>query len=144
MQRAHKPEPLEGHPKYEKVGTSRPTAAARKPVPSSGMPVELTRRTALHSLQIRDLNSGTFGFVQLARDKTSGELIAVKFIERGEKVSSALLENALRPVLRAQQQHQQRLCGMGAHHSPLLLWLPHGLLEAAALLAGTCTGGHTC
>ncbi len=36
--------------------------------------------------QIRDLNSGTFGFVQLARDKQTGELIAVKFIERGDKV----------------------------------------------------------
>jgi serine/threonine-protein kinase SRK2 len=37
-------------------------------------------------LQIRDLNSGTFGFVQLARDKQTGELIACKFIERGDKV----------------------------------------------------------
>jgi len=37
--------------------------------------------------KIKDLNSGTFGFVQLARDKTTGELIAVKFIERGEKVT---------------------------------------------------------
>lgn len=53
MQRA-KPEPLEGHPRYEKI---------------------------------RDLNSGTFGFVQLARDKQSGELTAIKFIERGDKVT---------------------------------------------------------
>lgn len=37
--------------------------------------------------KIRDLNSGTFGFVQLARDKASGELVAIKFIERGEKVT---------------------------------------------------------
>lgn len=37
-------------------------------------------------LQIKDLNSGTFGFVQLARDKQTGELIACKFIERGDKV----------------------------------------------------------
>jgi hypothetical protein len=36
--------------------------------------------------QIRDLNSGTFGFVQLTRDKQTGELIACKFIERGDKV----------------------------------------------------------
>eukprot|EP00955_Chlamydomonas_euryale_P055884 356243-Chlamydomonas_euryale.AAC.6 len=47
-----KPEPLSGHPKYEKI---------------------------------KDLNSGTFGFVQLCRDKASGELCAIKFIERGEK-----------------------------------------------------------
>lgn len=38
--------------------------------------------------QIRDLNSGTFGFVQLARDKSTSEYIAIKFIERGDKVSS--------------------------------------------------------
>jgi len=49
-----KPEPLSGHPKYEKI---------------------------------KDLNSGTFGFVQLCRDKASGELCAIKFIERGEKIT---------------------------------------------------------
>lgn len=43
-------------------------------------------------MQIRDLNSGTFGFVQLARDKQTGELIAVKFIERGDKVSIQTLQ----------------------------------------------------
>jgi len=37
--------------------------------------------------KVRDLNSGTFGFVQLARDRRTGELLAVKFIERGEKIS---------------------------------------------------------
>lgn len=39
-------------------------------------------------LQIRDLNSGTFGFVELALDKTTGQQVAVKFIERGDKVLS--------------------------------------------------------
>ena len=37
-------------------------------------------------LQIRDLNSGTFGFVELALDKTTGQQVAIKFIERGDKV----------------------------------------------------------
>jgi serine/threonine protein kinase len=32
------------------------------------------------------LNSGTFGFVELALDKKTGQQVAVKFIERGEKV----------------------------------------------------------
>ena len=36
--------------------------------------------------QIRDLNSGTFGFVELALDKTTGQQVAIKFIERGDKV----------------------------------------------------------
>jgi len=53
-QRKPKGEPLDNHPKYDKV---------------------------------RDINSGTFGFVQLARDRRTGELVAVKFIERGEKIS---------------------------------------------------------
>lgn len=35
---------------------------------------------------MKDLNSGTFGFVQLCKDKTTGELLAIKFIERGDKV----------------------------------------------------------
>ena len=36
--------------------------------------------------QIKDLNSGTFGFVQLALDRTTGRQVAIKFIERGDKV----------------------------------------------------------
>ena len=39
-------------------------------------------------LQIRDINSGTFGFVELALDKTTGQQVAIKFIDRGEKVDS--------------------------------------------------------
>jgi len=37
--------------------------------------------------KIRDLNSGTFGFVELAMDKTTGQQVAIKFIERGDKVT---------------------------------------------------------
>ncbi len=39
------------------------------------------------SVQIRDINSGTFGFVELALDKTTGQQVAIKFIDRGEKVT---------------------------------------------------------
>lgn len=42
--------------------------------------------------QVKDLNSGTFGFVQLCQDKTTNELVAIKFIERGEKVRSGALQ----------------------------------------------------
>lgn len=41
----------------------------------------------LISIQIRDIGSGNFGVAKLMRDKVTGELVAVKFIERGEKVS---------------------------------------------------------
>jgi serine/threonine-protein kinase SRK2 len=54
MTSTRKLEPLEGHPKYQKI---------------------------------RALNSGTFGFVELALDKTNGQQVAVKFIERGDKVT---------------------------------------------------------
>ena len=36
--------------------------------------------------QIRDIGSGNFGVAKLMRDKQTSELVAVKFIERGEKV----------------------------------------------------------
>eukprot|EP00891_Asterochloris_glomerata_P004326 jgi/Astpho2/4326/Aster-07415 len=35
---------------------------------------------------IRDIGSGNFGVAKLMRDKHGGELVAVKFIERGEKI----------------------------------------------------------
>lgn len=36
--------------------------------------------------QIRDLDKGTFGFVQQAVDLTTGEQVAIKFIERSQEV----------------------------------------------------------
>ncbi len=43
-------------------------------------------KSHLALLQIRDLNAGTFGFVELALDKSTGQQVAIKFIERGDKV----------------------------------------------------------
>ena len=39
---------------------------------------------------LRDIGSGNFGVAKLAREKWSGELYALKFIERGQKVISFL------------------------------------------------------
>lgn len=36
---------------------------------------------------VKDIGSGNFGVARLMRDKLSNELVAVKYIERGEKVS---------------------------------------------------------
>lgn len=36
---------------------------------------------------LRDIGSGNFGVAKLIRDKWSGELYAVKFIDRGLKVN---------------------------------------------------------
>lgn len=35
---------------------------------------------------VRDIGSGNFGVARLMRDKQTEELVAVKYIERGEKV----------------------------------------------------------
>jgi serine/threonine-protein kinase SRK2 len=37
--------------------------------------------------QIRDLGSGNFGVAKLMRERATNELVAVKFIERGSRVS---------------------------------------------------------
>ena len=40
---------------------------------------------------LKDLGSGNFGVAKLVKDKWSGELFAVKYIERGKKVSVCVL-----------------------------------------------------
>lgn len=35
---------------------------------------------------MKDIGSGNFGVAKLVKDKWSGELYAIKFIERGQKV----------------------------------------------------------
>lgn len=37
--------------------------------------------------QLKDIGSGNFGVAKLMRYRPTGELVAVKFIERGDKVS---------------------------------------------------------
>ncbi|KAK9808869.1 hypothetical protein WJX72_005481 [[Myrmecia] bisecta] len=46
-------------------------------------------------VKIRDLNEGTFGFVQLARDKQMGQEVAIKFLERGAGISRSVLREIL-------------------------------------------------
>ena len=43
----------------------------------------------LHAAAVQALNSGSYGFVYLCKDLRTGELVAIKFIERGEKVTKA-------------------------------------------------------
>lgn len=40
---------------------------------------------------VRDIGSGNFGVARLMRDKQTEELVAVKYIERGEKVHVLIL-----------------------------------------------------
>jgi serine/threonine protein kinase len=39
---------------------------------------------------LKEIGSGNFGVAKLVRDKWNGELYAVKYIERGQKVLSLL------------------------------------------------------
>lgn len=59
-------EPLTNHPKYQKVGYSIAEQCRARHHPAC--------------TQVRNLNSGTFGFVVLALDKTTGRQVAIKFI----------------------------------------------------------------
>lgn len=43
---------------------------------------------------VRDIGSGNFGVARLMRDKHTKELVAVKYIERGEKVNNRFLANS--------------------------------------------------
>ena len=45
--------------------------------------------------KIKDLNEGTFGFVQLALDLHNSQQVAIKFIERGAGVSKSVLREIL-------------------------------------------------
>ncbi|GLJ46954.1 hypothetical protein SUGI_0990850 [Cryptomeria japonica] len=44
---------------------------------------------------VKDIGAGNFGVAKLMRDKKTGELVAVKFIERGEKID----ENVMREII---------------------------------------------
>lgn len=37
--------------------------------------------------RVRDINSGTYGRVQLAVDRTTNEQVAIKLMERGDKIT---------------------------------------------------------
>lgn len=37
--------------------------------------------------KVQDLSSGSFGFVQLCKHLQTGELVAIKFLERGDRVN---------------------------------------------------------
>ena len=52
----------------------------------------------LFDAQIRDLDKGTFGFVQLAVDLTTGEQVAIKFIERSQEVRPLILHDIVNAI----------------------------------------------
>ncbi len=53
--------------------------------------MHLATQASTCTLQLEDLNRGTFGFVQLAYDRATRQQVAIKFIERGDKVRTSAL-----------------------------------------------------
>jgi serine/threonine-protein kinase SRK2 len=45
--------------------------------------------------KIKDLNAGAFGFVQLCEEKDTGEKVAIKFMERGHKITKVCVVQSL-------------------------------------------------
>ena len=68
-------------PAFGRWGSTASLRAVGALIPSPRLPIA--------PVQIRDIGSGNFGVAKLCRAKDSGELVAVKFIERGEKVGAA-------------------------------------------------------
>ena len=60
------------------MSMSQPASAKREPLDG----LQRSRYS-----KIKDINSGSYGFVQLCQDNRTGEQVAIKFIERGEKVT---------------------------------------------------------
>ena len=56
-------------------------ASAAKPTQAPKMDMNNTKFE-----MIKDIGSGNFGVAKLMKDRFTGELVAVKFIERGEKI----------------------------------------------------------
>lgn len=44
---------------------------------------------------LKDIGSGNFGVARLMRDKKTRELVAVKYIERGEKVGGGNVQSSM-------------------------------------------------
>ncbi|KAG6558235.1 hypothetical protein Mapa_000418 [Marchantia paleacea] len=58
------------------------------------MPTEIQHDTNRYEL-VRDIGSGNFGVARLMKDKLTRELVAIKYIERGEKID----ENVKREII---------------------------------------------
>jgi len=50
-----------------------------------GMDIQIMHESDRYEL-VRDIGSGNFGVARLMRDKHTNQLVAVKYIERGDKV----------------------------------------------------------
>lgn len=82
-------DPLVNHPKYEKVSDSPHSHEVHHADVLSHTTLVLYQITLLvfMYMQVRDINAGAFGFVQLARNKFTGQQVAIKFLPRGSAIN---------------------------------------------------------
>lgn len=95
---------------------------------------ETTRYT-----KVADLSHGSFGFVQLARNTETQELVAIKFIERGDRVNrwAAVLAVLHRyvPISLLQQRWSRNMSSLGSNaHDP-----SPGPAESSKGQTGSCS-----
>ncbi|TQD75022.1 hypothetical protein C1H46_039441 [Malus baccata] len=84
---------------------------------------------------VRDIGSGNFGVARLMRDKQTGELVAVKYIERGEKQvchRDLKLENTL---LDGSPAPRLKICDFGYSKSSVLHSQPKSTVGTPAYIA---------
>ncbi|RRT47517.1 hypothetical protein GW17_00025983 [Ensete ventricosum] len=70
---------------------------------------------------VKDIGSGNFGVARLMRDKGTGELVAMKYIPRGQKIN----ENVAREII-----NQRSLC-----HPNIIRFKEVVVVQVSALLA---------
>ncbi|THF94886.1 hypothetical protein TEA_021462 [Camellia sinensis var. sinensis] len=84
---------------------------------------------------VRDIGSGNFGVARLMRDKQTGELVAVKYIERGDKQvchRDLKLENTL---LDGSPAPRLKICDFGYSKSSVLHSQPKSTVGTPAYIA---------
>jgi len=57
--------------------------------------------------EVRDLGKGNFGITKLMRHKATGEMVAIKFVERGPKID----KNIEREILNLSQLRHPNIIG---------------------------------
>lgn len=91
---------------------------------------------------VRDIGSGNFGVARLMRDKHSNELVAVKYIERGEKVShliycvciSVFISTKFEPFLGFFEVHLSLIIGFLFGFSFSVCWYVEFELRISSLI----------
>ncbi|GER42221.1 protein kinase superfamily protein [Striga asiatica] len=108
----------------------RPPATAGPP----GMDLPIMHDSDRYEL-VRDIGSGNFGVARLMRDRQTNELVAVKYIERGEKQichRDLKLENTL---LDGSPAPRLKICDFGYSKSSVLHSQPKSTVGTPAYIA---------